>query len=244
MRKMTFIMLSALLLGTALAGEKVTPKFTKKPTAARKGGKVTIDFAVDRETDVAVYIVNAKGRAIRHLVAGVLGKNPPKPLKPGLSQSVTWDGKADYGKAASGGPFKVRVAIGMSVKYDKVLDRDENDLNHIKGLAVGPDGTVYVLDAPGSVWKGEQIVAFGRDGRYHHSVVPFATNLKMEEVKDFGAFELRGRPAALVHNHSLQLFPGAQCPRKTGMAVTPDGKVLLRLAGGRGPMYISAVAPD
>src|SRR5262245_27927654 len=90
------------------------PSFTKKPTATKADGKVRIEFAVDRPTDVAVTIEDSKGRVIRHLAAGLLGKNPPKAFKPdSLSQSVEWDGKADWGKAASGGPFKARVAIGM-----------------------------------------------------------------------------------------------------------------------------------
>jgi hypothetical protein len=35
------------------------PSFTKKPVAAKAGDKVKIDFAVDRETDVAVYVEDA-----------------------------------------------------------------------------------------------------------------------------------------------------------------------------------------
>ena len=84
----------------ALAGEAAPPKFAKKPTATRAGDKMKVDFAVDRETDVAVFIENAQGKVVRHLAAGVLGKNPPPPLKAGsLEQSVEWDGKADYGRS-------------------------------------------------------------------------------------------------------------------------------------------------
>jgi len=55
---------------------------------------------------VAVFVEDAKGEVVRHLVAGALGDNPPPPLKPGLSQSLEWDGKADYGKPAGTGPFR------------------------------------------------------------------------------------------------------------------------------------------
>ena len=66
------------------------PQFTRKPSATRTDTAVTITFAVDRETDAAVFIEDAKGNVIRHLVAGVLGDNPPPPLKPNsLEQSVS-----------------------------------------------------------------------------------------------------------------------------------------------------------
>ena len=86
---------------TALAQE---PQFTVKPAATRISDKVRIDFAVDRETDVAVFIEDGSGKVVRHLVAGVLGKNPPEPLKAGsLSQSVEWDGLNDFKKPATCG---------------------------------------------------------------------------------------------------------------------------------------------
>jgi len=60
------------------------------------GDKVKIEFAVNHETDVAVYIEDADGRIVRHLVAGVLGETPPPPLKPNsLSQRIEWDGIGD-----------------------------------------------------------------------------------------------------------------------------------------------------
>src|SRR5437016_5517428 len=93
------ILVASSLATPAWATEQSGAKFTKKPAATKTGDKVTIAFAVDRATDVAVFIENAKGEVIRHLVAGVLGKNPPPPLKASsLEQSVGWDGKADYGK--------------------------------------------------------------------------------------------------------------------------------------------------
>ena len=69
-------------------------RFTKEPVAIKIGDKIRIDFAVDRGTDVAVHVEDAGGRIVRHLVAGVLGGDPPAPLKANsLAQSVVWDGK-------------------------------------------------------------------------------------------------------------------------------------------------------
>jgi DNA-binding beta-propeller fold protein YncE len=216
------------------AAEPNPPKFTAKPTATKAGDKVKIEFAVDRETDVAVFVEDGGGKVVRHLVAGVLGKNPPPPLKPGLAQSVEWDGKADYGKDAGAGPFKVRVALGLGAKYDKVLVSEPNSLFQVKSLATGPDGTLYVLNAVGVIflWPGEEILAFNRDGQYERTISPFPTNLKLDQVKGFDAFEVEGRPTAMVGTvQRLQLFPGDISPRKTGMTVTPDGKAVLRLTG-------------
>ncbi len=101
-----------ILAGPAAAAGEVS--FTAKPAATEAGDKVRIEFAADRETDVAVFIENSKGKVVRHLVAGVLGKNPPPPLKPNsLEQSILWDRKDNAGKPAAGGPFKVRVTLGM-----------------------------------------------------------------------------------------------------------------------------------
>ena len=50
-------------------------------TDLKAGDQVTIAFTVDRPTDVAVAIEDGQGKVIRHLAAGVLGKNPPEPLQ-------------------------------------------------------------------------------------------------------------------------------------------------------------------
>jgi hypothetical protein len=77
--------------------------------------------------------------------------------------------------------------------------------------------------------------------------MPFPAGMKMEQVKDLAAFDLRGQVVPIPQRYNLQLFPGGQCPRKTGMAVTPDGRTILRLAGGirhHGPERMSAVGTD
>ena len=76
--------------------------FAKKPSAERIGGKVKISFAVSAPTDVEVAILDARGKAVRHLAAGVLGARaaPPLPLRKGLSQSLEWDMTDDFGRPA------------------------------------------------------------------------------------------------------------------------------------------------
>jgi len=225
-----------ILVSATLAAEPAPPAFTKKPAATKAGDKVKIEFAVDRETDVAVFIENAKDEIIRHLVAGVLGKNPPAPLKPGLAQSVEWDGQADYGKPAEGGPFKVRVALGLGAKYDKVAKSDPLGLGGIRSLAVGRDGTLYVLMATGGGWPngtGDVLVALNRDGSYQRMLMPYPSNLPKEKVPGVGTLDLDGRPAPIVRNLGVRDFYGGSAPVKSGMAATPDGQVLFPLYGLR-----------
>src|ERR1051325_5989686 len=131
--------------GALGAGENA-PQFTKKPTASRAGDAIKIDFAVNRATDVAVTIEDAKGKIVRHLAGGVLGKNPPEPLKAGtLEQSLAWDGKDDFGKAATGEPFKVRVQLGMKPEFDRFLMHNAHGSGAISSPAVGPGGAPLVF---------------------------------------------------------------------------------------------------
>src|SRR6185503_19544796 len=92
-----------LLAGSVASAAEVA--FSTPPSAKKEGDKVVVSFAISAKSDVEVAILDAKGEPIKHLAAGVLGgeKPPPEPLKPGLSQSLTWDSKDDFGKAAEGG---------------------------------------------------------------------------------------------------------------------------------------------
>jgi len=55
--------------------------FVKKPVARADGDQVRLEFAVSAFTDVEVAILDAQGKVVRHLAAGVLGKNAPPPLQ-------------------------------------------------------------------------------------------------------------------------------------------------------------------
>src|SRR5262249_32975074 len=128
-----------------------SPTFTKKPVAVKDGNTVRIDFTVDRPTDVAVTIEDSNGKVIRHLVAGMLGKNPPAPLKPDkLEQSLGWDGKDDFGKPAAGGPFKVRVQLGIKPEFGSFLMHNPHGSGEVSAVAVGPGGALYVFHKDGT----------------------------------------------------------------------------------------------
>jgi len=79
---------AALACSAAVAGEAL-PTFARKPAVTKAGDRTRIEFAVDRETDVAVWVEDAKGGIVRHLVAGVLGRNAPPPLAPGLARALS-----------------------------------------------------------------------------------------------------------------------------------------------------------
>src|SRR5207253_504712 len=92
-----------------LTANEPVPTFVKNPTARRVGGATKIEFEISRPTDVAVAVEDLKGTIVRHLAAGVLGKNPPPPLQPNaLAQSLEWDGKDDFGAPVpkEAGPFQ------------------------------------------------------------------------------------------------------------------------------------------
>ncbi len=234
MKAMLWAALLALSALPAQGGEGA--KFTRKPTAVRDGANVRIDFAVEGPTDAAVFIEDAKGGVVRHLAAGVLGKTPPRPFAPGLSQSIVWDGKADYAKPAGGGPFKVRVALGLGAKYGETVCSDPLSIG-ARALAVGPDGTLYVRAATGQNWPngtGEILLAYGRDGKYKRQLMPFPADVDPAKLGGLRTVTLAGRPAPTVHCVAKRDFYGVGGHWfKSSMAVTPDGTVLLPVAGPR-----------
>ena len=231
-------MLSALfgpaLAGAALAAEPAAPpSFTRKPTATKAGELVKIEFAVDRETDVEVAILGAKGEVVRHLVAGVLGKNPPEPLKANsLEQTVEWDGRDDAGKPAAGGPFQARVRAGLKPEPDGFLLENPASTGPVHSLAIGPKGALYVFHSDATTgaghWGSTKIKVLTRDGKHQQAIMPFPADLAPEKVKPLGVFQTeQGDLVPRIH-HLLRLsfYPDpvwrspAQCP-----AVDSRGRV-------------------
>ncbi|MHC4915324.1 MAG: hypothetical protein ACYTGB_07510, partial [Planctomycetota bacterium] len=167
----------------------------------------------------------------RHLVAGVVGGTgtPPAPLKPGLSQSIEWDGKADWKKPAGSGPFKVRVALGLGARYDKVLISDPMSIGGVRAMAAAPDGTLYAVVGAGAGvanWSGQRLVALNRDGSFQRTLVPLPATATGKQIKAMG-----GTPVE-VGGRTVPTYLNLPQRRNTafwvcnGAAVTPDSKFL------------------
>ncbi len=223
--------------------------FTKRPTATRIGQSVRIDFAVRQKTDVAIFIENASGQVVRHLVAGMLGDHAPPPLQPNsLSQSIVWDGKTDSGEVAQGAPFRVRVGLGLTARRDRTVLSEPLNFAGSKGgvfaLATDRDGTLFVTSGFGAHvpnWTGYQMTALDASGRYRSTLLPPSAETTAEDWRQFGtdSVVVDGRTTPLIQSLSGRRFFGDRVNRKTGMAVTSSGVVLL-LAGPR----IAAVTTD
>jgi sugar lactone lactonase YvrE len=200
-------LLPVAFLAPLVAAPATDQLFARPPQATRAGDQVTVAFALSRSTDVEVAVLNAKGEVIRHLAAGVLGgKNPPPaPLKAGLEQQLTWDGKDDAGKPAVGGPFQARVRAGMTARFGRMIGGSPYTGSvvtmpyraPVNGLAVDGQGKLFVLmmSSVGShgnsgMWPWH-LRQFDRDGNYLRTVLPYPPST--DPAKAHG-FQLLGTP--------------------------------------------------
>lgn len=212
----SFAMLFACSAQVSLADEI---KFTAPPTAVRSSDKVAISFAVNQSTDVEAAILDRKGRIVRHLAAGVIGgKNPPPaPLKPGLSQTIHWDGTDDLGKRAAGGPFKVRIQAGMNVRFGRTIGGSSTTGSvvgmpgraPVNGLAVDERGNLYVkmMSAVGShgnsgLWPWH-VRKFDRTGKYLKTILPYPPSTGTRKATGVELITGAGGPFTPANQNSL-----------------------------------------
>jgi hypothetical protein len=143
----------------------------------------------------------------------VLGSNPPEPLQAGtLAQSLEWDGKDDFGKAAPGGPFKVRVQLGMRPEFGSFLMHNPDGSGEVSAVAVGPNGNLYVFHRDGTAngnMGGDKIKIYNRDGKHIKALTPFSADIAPEKVKALGTFQTsNGELVPHIHNwETLSFYP-------------------------------------
>ncbi|HUT36047.1 MAG TPA: hypothetical protein VNE39_21345 [Planctomycetota bacterium] len=224
---------------SALAAEKAT--FATPPKVAREAGGARVTFAVSVPTDVEIAILDAQGKVVRHLAAGALGAQnpPPAPLKTGLEQSLSWDGKDDFGKPAAGAPFKVRVRAGTGFRFGRFIGEDPCNVGALDSLATDEEGNVYLMGYGGEANQGHMVLrAFDAEGRYLRELLPFPANLPPEAVKDVARWD-EERKAFLpqqLKNLNPDFYDGnrhgclhvVSASAKSGVLLT-DGSRLCRL---------------
>ena len=162
-------------------------EFSTPPSVKKLGDQVHIDFAVSAATDVEVSILNSKGEVVRHLAAGVLGGKlaPPAPLKAGLSQSLVWDGKDDFGKPAADVPAQVRVRLGSAFKFGRFVGEDPYSFGAVDGVCTDEAGNLYVSGYAGVANQGARTVRmYDVQGQYLRELMPFPANLKTDAMKE------------------------------------------------------------
>jgi hypothetical protein len=183
-----------LFLALSVAGRvwAVEASFSVKPTVAKVGDKVKIDFAVSGPTDVEVAVLAAEGKVVRHLAAGVLGASnaPPEPLKQGLAQELLWDGKDDFGKPAVGAPFTVRVRGGMGAKLGGFIGQDPYAFGGVNAMVQGDDGNLYISGFLGPANECQATLrVFSPEGKFIRTLLPFAADLPRGAMKEIARWD-------------------------------------------------------
>jgi hypothetical protein len=191
-----------LSMSTFDAAPAADVRFAAPLTVTKDGETATIRFALSAPADVAVDVEDAAGKVVRHLAGGVLGKNPPPPLKPdSLDQTVVWDGKDDADKPAAGGPFKVRVKAGMRPEFDGFLLENPASTGPTHSLAVGPKGSLYAFHADATTgaghWGSTKIKVLSRDGKYQQTIMPFPADIAAAKVEPLGGTHATVTPGQL-----------------------------------------------
>jgi len=227
-------------------GKPVDVTFTAKPRAAKHGDGARIAFAVSGPTDVEAAVLDANGKVVRHLAAGVLGRKlAAPPLKPGLAQTLVWDGKDDFKKPAKGGPFSVRVRAGTGVKLGRFIGaEDPYTFGGIDSTAVDEDGNLYVIAFHEDRGLGNiTLRKFDPEGRYLRTLVPFPADLPPGAMKDVARWDaaakafrprnLRNLNPAFYANIGGRGGAGLRlvCASKQKGILLTDGSRLYRLDG-------------
>jgi len=212
---------------------KTDARFVTKPGAAKVAEGTKITFAVSDPTDVEVAILDAKGRVVRHLAAGVLGGKtpPPAPLKSGLAQTLEWDTKDDLGKPAEGGPFRARVRLGLKPAFSHLIGASPEIHGGVVGLGCDGKGNLHVMYRYGGIshhYTSMAIKTYDREGKYVRQVMPYPADLAPGKRRGVKWIDFDDGPSVplVFHGHSRGLYPETGAGNRQSILVRPDGKLV------------------
>ncbi len=239
--KLALALSLVLAAGGLRAGEKPglpRASFASKPQVKKKGSGCEISFSVGSRTDVAVEVIR-NGKVVRHLAAGVLGQKPPAPLRPGLKQTLTWDGRDDAGRPVAPAGCTVRVGLGLKPKFDRILGWKGEAIGPVFGLTVDEKGRLYVLST--EYKKPTRITVLTREGKYVKALLPYPTNLPYEKVKALKHIEIAGGQripiirdpmSFTLYPHAYSTYPCGSYPTQT-MALLGDRLAFVNSASSK-----------
>jgi hypothetical protein len=204
-------------------------RFQTPPKAVRAGDGVKITFTVSAATDVEVAVLDAGGRVVRHLAAGLLGPNAPEPLKKdSLAQELAWDGRDDDGKVV--GAARIRVRLGLTAAFERIIGWSGQNVDLPRGMVCAPDGTLYVVHGKsfGTHRQTTLITAHDRNGKYLRQVFPGPANLPPEKRKGWPRVKVsEGEDLPVVfHQLTRCTYPGAVFAERSFPVVTTDGRLI------------------
>jgi len=170
-------------------------RLVEGPTVRRDGANVVISFALDRFDDMALRVVDDRGRVVRRLGCGVLGPNAPEPFqRDSLRQEIIWDGKDSEGNSTLDtrhSSLRIELAVGLTPRFERFVGYDPAQLlDRIIWLETDPQGRLYTQIGTGRK-TDPVILRFDRDGNYQEMLYPSnpktlaATGRKLEEVWPF-----------------------------------------------------------
>ncbi|MFW6107077.1 MAG: hypothetical protein ACOC8A_00150 [bacterium] len=232
----------AALAVACAAATQGAPGFARKPTVEATPEGVTIRFEAGAPTDVAVDVVDARGKVVRHIAAGLLGPKAPAPLQEDtLSQVLHWDRRDDRGNPVPQGQYVVRVGLGLTCSFDRVMGWNAYNFGEIKGLAVGPGGDLYCLCGYGV----PALLVFDRAGVYQRTLLPHSPELGGAKLASLKALERPDgvRVPFLTEYRSPYPFGevGIGGLRSWGcMALAATGELLIAGMGGRRVLRMGA----
>jgi sugar lactone lactonase YvrE len=245
-----FIAASAVAVEAPLSvrGQSVA-SFTRKPSIKATGGKAEISFAASVATDVEVAILDANGAVVRHLAAGLLGATAPAPFsKDSLSQVIQWDMLDDSGKNVAGNDCRVRVRLGSTAKVDRHVGWGDRVHGAIVALAVGSDGSLYVMGSE-TYRGGTDMRVYDKTGRYLRTIMPYSAATPRQRTASVGEIETGGERVPVIFNGlGKTTYPLTSGMRQQNMAWNPKGYLVAFSALGTmaehgPPRHLLAIDP-